>query len=393
MTYGQPVTGGYAEVPFGWGGAPAVTPALSPGSPPEGKEIPWWEVGGKRPGLPELWGWMASQLPQGPEKGIWDWVRGGQAWQPRYGIPPPTPSMPPGPVTPTYINPRTGEPLTQLTPSEEAAWMGWEDPAYAKWGLPTPRPITFREYVEQETIPLDAIKGQLDSLFGKGKPGVDLPSDFVSMSQQEQVSWLNENAYSATIVDVTVLWSMEQGHTPPDYTGVIVDPAYVRQVGYGRGPQRQRAGEAMYVPPDASRPFAQVWDLGDQLVEMPFQAGEATGAKDSPGTIPPELGGKETPPMLWPEPAPPPEKKVVAPKETVDVAELAEKLAPYGIGILDDYPHISPIMQAHLASLPLDVTEMMAKYLAEKGISWNDFLSLGWGTTPAMGRWAVPQQW
>jgi len=86
-----------------------------------------------------------------------------------------------------------------------------------------------------------------------------------------------------------------------------------------------------------------------------------------------------------------------APEAKVDVAELTSAISPYGITVSDTYPYLSPITEAHLRRLPQPTLEMMALYLAEKGLNWRDWMALSGGfyggAAPRMPAWDVAGRW
>jgi len=93
------------------------------------------------------------------------------------------------------------------------------------------------------------------------------------------------------------------------------------------------------------------------------------------------------------------ERWVPSPPEAkpFDVEAFRTTLQPYGISVLDNYPYLTPISQALLLSLPVDVTRQMADYLADKGLAWRDFLEVSssyfGGARMPMATWGIPRQW
>lgn len=78
----------------------------------------------------------------------------------------------------------------------------------------------------------------------------------------------------------------------------------------------------------------------------------------------------------------------------VNVNELSRELTAFGASILPNYPYLSPVTEAHLRMIPLNVLDMMRRYLEEKGIGWGDFMALGRGGAgqPAF-EWGIPRQY
>ena len=118
-------------------------------------------------------------------------------------------------------------------------------------------------------------------------------------------------------------------------------------------------------------------------------AGEA-GKEEPSEPLPPSQWGKAYGKY------PPEYKEQVTTK--VDVGTLQKTLEPYGINLTSNYPYISPMTEAHLMRLSPEVIKEMARYLTEKGLSWQDFLEVssswyGGGGQGGRGQFPIPRQW